>query len=287
VSLSDLLKRSLNLANSLALKVLDLFQSSPDEAEGLGVDSSGGQQLVDLSVLSFKGLLDGLMLLFEDEVLDSSLLVNFIDETMELFEQLLLLLLEVLELLETHFILPLNLLGSFIEVSNGSLSLLQLLHDFIMLLLLFLEFIHLFIGLGQGLDDLVVFLLLVHLLLLLVTVLLLSISKLILQLLDDIEVGVGDVIVEDLNSSIFVSVLLRQLTDSSVLLFLNLLDFVLPLVLHLLSEVEHLMLVLEVDLVADSLELLAELRLLLVLLLVQGVEVLVVADLLLLGGNLD
>uniref|UniRef100_A0A7S3IZQ6 Uncharacterized protein n=1 Tax=Strombidium inclinatum TaxID=197538 RepID=A0A7S3IZQ6_9SPIT len=227
------------------------------------------------------------MLLFEDEVLDSSLLVNFIDETMELFEQLLLLLLEVLELLETHFILPLNLLGSFIEVSNGSLSLLQLLHDFIMLLLLFLEFIHLFIGLGQGLDDLVVFLLLVHLLLLLVTVLLLSISKLILQLLDDIEVGVGDVIVEDLNSSIFVSVLLRQLTDSSVLLFLNLLDFVLPLVLHLLSEVEHLMLVLEVDLVADSLELLAELRLLLVLLLVQGVEVLVVADLLLLGGNLD
>lgn len=47
------------------------------------------------------------------------------------------------------------------------------------------------------------------------------------------------------------------------------------------------MLVLEVDLVADAFELVADLRLLLVLLAGQGVQILLVTDLLLLLGDVD
>jgi hypothetical protein len=91
---------------------------------------------------------------------------------------------------------------------------------------------NLFIGLGEWLDNLIVGLLLIHLLLLFVTVLLSGISKLILQLLDDIEVGVGDLIVVVLDFSVLLSVLGSELGNGCILFLLDHSDLRLSLVLH-------------------------------------------------------
>lgn len=81
--------------------------------------------------------------------------------------------------------------------------------------------------------------------------------------------------------------LVSQLIDGCVLLLLDLLDGGTSLLDLLLAQQPHLVLVLEVDLVADAFELVADLRLLLVLLAGQGVQILLVTDLLLLLGDVD
>lgn len=78
-----------------------------------------------------------------------------------------------------------------------------------------------------------------------------------------------------------------QLVDSCIFLFLDLLDLLLALVLHLLAEVEHLVFEFQMNFVADALELLTQLGLLLVLLFGEGVDVLVLAHLLLLLADLE
>jgi hypothetical protein len=50
------------------------------------------------------------VLLLKDQVPDTSLLMDLIYESMELIEQLLSLSFKILELLETYFVLPLDLL---------------------------------------------------------------------------------------------------------------------------------------------------------------------------------
>ena len=80
---------------------------------------------------------------------------------------------------------------------------------------------------------------------------------------------------------------MNEVLDGRVLLILDLLDGGTPLGDLLLTQHLHLVLVSQVDLVADALELVASLRLLTVLLSSESVEVLLVADLLLLFGDVD
>jgi hypothetical protein len=200
--------------------------------------------------------------------------VDFIDESVELIEKLLLLFDQVLVLLESHLILPLDLLAGLIEVSDVFLSVVQLVHDSVVLLLFLLEVGDLLIGLGQRFNDLVVGLLLIHLLLLHIIVVLPCFDQFVLKLLNNVEVGVGDLSVVVLDVKVLLVMLSRELLDCLVLLLLNLFDLVLPLVFHLLSQIQHLVLEFEMDLVRDSFEVLSQLGLGLVLLLGQGIEIL-------------
>ena len=79
----------------------------------------------------------------------------------------------------------------------------------------------------------------------------------------------------------------RELLDCLVLLLLNLFDFVLPLVFHLLSQIQHLVLEFEMDLVRDSFKVLSQLGLGLVLLLSQGIEILSMPHFLLFLADLE
>lgn len=110
MSLPDLLKLGLNLADGLVLELLDFFQSAADHTEGLRIDPRRRQDLVGLRVLGLQRLLNRLQLLLEDQVAQTSLAMHIVNDVVELLEQLLLLLLDVLVLLQANFVLPLDLL---------------------------------------------------------------------------------------------------------------------------------------------------------------------------------
>lgn len=128
---------------------------------------------------------------------------------------------------------------------------------------------------------------LVHLLLLLVGVFLSSIRKLIFQLLDNIEIGIRNLLVILFDITVLFLMLSDEVCYSRVLNLLDSFDFGLADGVHFFSHQFHLVDVLGVDFVADSLKLVFELGLLLVLLLCKSVEILLVAYLLLFLGDLD
>ena len=118
MGLSDLLELRLDLTHRLVLQLLNLLQCAADHAECLRVDSCCSQDLVGLSIFSFESFLNRLELLLKDQVAQASLSMNIIDNSMEPFKQLLLFLLDVLELLQTNFILPLDFLVILLSLNN-------------------------------------------------------------------------------------------------------------------------------------------------------------------------
>jgi hypothetical protein len=80
-----------------------------DLVKRLRVDSGSSENLVDLSVLRLQRLVDSLEFLLKYEVPQASLLVQLVYKFMELIEQIFLLTLQILELLEFNFILPLHI----------------------------------------------------------------------------------------------------------------------------------------------------------------------------------
>jgi hypothetical protein len=90
--------------------------------------------------------------------------------------------------------------------------------------LLLTELLHLVTGLLQRLNNLLIGFFLVHLLLLFAGVFFLGISKFIFQLLNDIQVCVGDLLVIVLDIVVFLGMLLCQLFYGLILLVFNLLD---------------------------------------------------------------
>ena len=127
MSLSDLLELRLDLPDCLVFELLDLLKRAADHAESLWVDTSRCKDLVSLSVLRLKTLLNRLELLLEDQVAQASLTVHIVDDIVELFEKLLLLLLNVLVLLQTDLILPLKTLMLLLSFDNLLLLLSKLL----------------------------------------------------------------------------------------------------------------------------------------------------------------
>jgi hypothetical protein len=122
MGLSDLLEGCLDFSNSITLKVLNLLERGPNDSESLWINSSGGQQLVDLGIFGLKTLLDCLMLLLEDKVPDTCLLMDLISQSMELVKELLLFFLLIFELLKSNFKLPLDFFRSAVEVRDLRLS---------------------------------------------------------------------------------------------------------------------------------------------------------------------
>jgi len=124
-------------------------------------------------------------------------------------------------------------------------------------------------------------------LLLLITVFSPCFKQIVLELLDDVEVLVGDLGVVVLDLGVLLGVLHSQLFDSQILLLLDHSNLMLTLVLHLSSQVHHFVLVLLVDFVDNPLKVLAQLGLLLVLFLGEGIKVLLMPHFLLFLGNLQ
>ena len=119
---------------------------------------------------------------------------------------------------------------------------------------------------------------LVHLGLLLSSLLLLRICQLILQLLYYIQVGICYLLVVVLYVIVLFKMLCSQVLNCCIFLVFDLLDHHLPLPLHFLPQEQHLMLILQLNLIGNPLILLPHLGCLLVLLAGQRIQVLSVTN---------
>jgi hypothetical protein len=192
--------------------------------------------------------------LLEDEVSKTSLLMDLINKSMELIEQGLLLLDQVLVLLKSDFILPFDLLKGVIVVEDTLLAGTELSHDNIVSLLLLLKSDDFLVGFVKWLNDLVVLIFLVRLLSSGIGVFLSLESKSVLQVVNDIKVGVCDIGVVSLDVGILLCVLASEFLDGRVLLFLDHFDLEFSLIVHFFSKELHLMFIFLMDFVRDSLE---------------------------------
>ena len=253
MSFSDLLECGLDLPDGVVLQLLNLFQSGTDHTKRLRIDPGGGKELIDLGILGLIGFLNRLQLLFKEQVLETSLLMNFINDLVEFLEQLLLLLLEVLELLKLDLVLPLDLLVLSLSGNDLVLSQLELLLDRVASFLLLGEVLDVLLKLLHGLHNIVVGSLLTSPLLVglgLVGDMRLQILS---QGLNHIHVGSSDLKVILLDIGVLLRYLGLESFDCLVLLGLNLGNLLLSFLLGVLTEKCHLVLVLELDLVGDTL----------------------------------
>ena len=271
---SDFLQFSLDLADGLVLQLLDFLKRAADHAEGLGIDSSGCQNLVSLSVLSLQALLDGLELLLKDEGTETSLAMDVIHNTVELLEECLLLLFDELELLETNFILPFELLVLFLSRHDLLLLLSEHFFDVVVLDLLLKKTHDFLLDVLKRLDDHVVGGVLDILLTVGIGLLHLLLLKVTTKGTNHIHVQPGDVVVVVMDVLVLLLVLRLELLDDAVLLRFNLGYLSAALALHVSSETSHLRLVLLLNLASDALVLLSLLGSKGVVVLVQGVTVL-------------
>ena len=133
MGLPNLLEFSLDLANSLVLKLLNLLKRAAYHAKSLGIDACSREDLVCLGILRLQALLDRLELLLEDDAAEACLAMDIVDNVVELFEELLLLLLNVLVLLEAHFVLPLVVCVLLLRLDDFALPVSQLLAHLVVL----------------------------------------------------------------------------------------------------------------------------------------------------------
>lgn len=282
VSLSDLLQLSLDLPDGLVLELLDLLKRAADHAKCLGVDPGSCQNLIGLGILRLQALLNRLQFLLHDQVTKTSLAVDVVDDGVELVEELLLLVLQVLVLLESHFVLPLNVLVFFLDFDDSALLIGQLLPHLVVLLLFLHQEDDVLLDVLQGLDDHVVSSMLLDL----VSVCSGFTASLDLEVgpqgANHVHVESGDVVVVVPDVLVLLLVLSFESVDSAVLLGFNLRNFQLALRFHVFAKTSHLSLVLFLDLAANAFELLPLGSGEGIVVLVEGVDVVGVAYLLLL-----
>jgi len=281
VSLSDLLQLCLNFTNSLILELLDLFEGTTNHAESLRVDSRRCQNLVSLSVFSLQAFLDCFKLLLEDQVAQTSLAVDIIDDCVELFKELLLLLLDVLVLLEAHFVLPLQVLILFLGLHDFALLLCQQLSNLIVLDLPLLKASYVLANILERLHYHVV----VSMLDILFTISRVFTNLLVFEVstkrCDHVHIQTRDVIIVIVDVLVLLVVLSFKLLNTPVLLSLYLCNLCFALSFHVFAQARHLGLILLLDFVGNSLILLTLCSRHSVEVLIQSVRILCLAHLLL------
>ena len=182
--------------------------------------------------------------------------MHVIDDAMELLKELLLLLLNVLILLETHLVLPLQILILFLSFHDFPLLLGKQLSNFVVLDLPLLEPGYIFTDIFERFHNHIIVGVLDCLFsigLIFADLLVLEVST---QCRDHIHVQACDVVVVIVNVLVLLVVLGFQLLNGLVLLSFDLCDLSLALGLHLLTQARHLRLVLLLDLVGNALVLL-------------------------------
>lgn len=194
--------------------------------------------------------------------------------------------LNVLVLLETNFILPLNILVFFLSLNNLLLLLRQLFANLVVFDLPFEKTSNLFFDMLKGLDN--------HIIVSMLDILLtvgrgftnLFVFEVTTKRGDHVHVESGNVVVVVMDVLILCVVLCLQLFNCLVLFRFDFGNFSLALRLHVLSQSSHLGLILFLDLVGDALILLALGSGQSIEVLVKGVLVLSLANVLLLSLNL-
>ena len=281
MSLSDLLQLCLNFTNSLILELLDLFKGTTNHAESLRVDSRRCQNLVSLSVFSLQAFLDCFKLLLEDQVAQTSLAVDIIDDCVELFKELLLLLLDVLVLLEAHFVLPLQVLILFLGLHDFALLLCQQLSNLIVLDLPLLKASYVLANILERLHYHVV----VSMLDILFTISRVFTNLLVFEVstkrCDHVHIQTRDVVIVIVDVLVLLVVLSFKLLNTPVLLSLYLCNLCFALSFHVFAQARHLGLILLLDFVGNSLILLTLCSRHSVEVLIQSVRILCLAHLLL------
>ena len=142
--------------------------------------------MIDLRVFRLETLLYRLKLPLQHQVSQPGLLLQFMHSPIKVEEKLLFLTLQILELLQAHFILPLHILEDGVSLHDLTLGLSERAHNLVVLNLLLSQMLNLLASLLQGLHYLLVGLLLVELLLLFHSVLLTRVAQLVFQLLYDV-----------------------------------------------------------------------------------------------------
>ncbi len=104
----DLFEFVLDFPNGEVLGVLDFLERVSDLVEFGRVNSCSSQDLVNLGVFGLVSLQDCLHFLFQNQIPESGLAVQLVDQSVELIVQVLLLPLQVLHLLQLNFVLPLK-----------------------------------------------------------------------------------------------------------------------------------------------------------------------------------
>ena len=281
MSLSDLLQLCLNFTDSLILELLDLFKGTTNHAESLRVDSRRCQYLVSLSVFSLQAFLDCFKLLLEDQVAQTSLAVDIIDDCVELFKELLLLLLDVLVLLEAHFVLPLQVLILFLGLHDFALLLCQQLSNLIVLDLPLLKASYVLANILERLHYHVV----VSMLDILFTISRVFTNLLVFEVstkrCDHVHIQTRDVVIVIVDVLVLLVVLSFKLLNTPVLLSLYLCNLCFALSFHVFAQARHLGLILLLDFVGNSLILLTLCSRHSVEVLIQSVRILCLAHLLL------
>ena len=168
--------------------------------------------------------------------------MQLVYEFVEFIEEILLLALQVLELLQFHFVLPLHITETAHDFFDLFLALLKFHFDAIVFFLFNFELFDFLVRSLQGLLNASIALLLLNLFLLSLLVLLVSVCQIVLQLLDDVKVCIGDLRVVLLDVGVLLRVLGSELLDRLVFLGLYPCDFCFALFLHLIPEQEHLVL---------------------------------------------
>jgi hypothetical protein len=182
------------------------------------------QHLIQLQILHLQFLRDGSDLLFKDEVLQSFSLLNRVDRVVEYIEEGLPLFLFVFVGLHLDLILVLEIAIVLLLLINFTLDLRLLLDDRLLLKQILVVTRNLNFELLQRLDQLLPFLLDLAKQTLVLILLLMQFLDLVLELLDEIEVGRSDFRVVSLDVRIFLGVLSSQLLYLVVLLVLQLFD---------------------------------------------------------------
>lgn len=199
---------------------------------------------------------------------------------MELSKEGLLLLLQVLKLLKFDFVLPLSFLVGPFHLSDFVGTLFKVLLDFNVLQLLFAELDFLLLSTVERLSHILVGVVVPSVLLVGSLSFIVRGSQVLLEELDDVHVGSSDIAVVLLDLLVFLLVLLCTLLNFLILADLDQGDLTLALSLHLSAEVLHFLLVLHLDLIADSLVVTSHSAHLFVVGLVQSVNVLLLTALL-------
>jgi len=282
VSFSNLLELVLDLPNSEVLRVFDFLEGVTDLVELGWVDSRGGQNLVNLSIFSLVCLEDRFNFLLQDQVAETSLSVHLIDKSVEFVVKLLLLTFQVLHLLQLDFVLPFHVANASLDVFDLRLAVFELILNFVVAGLAHQKLLDQFVKHLKWDHYGSILFFHKHLLALSLLVLGVGISQIILKLLDDVHVCVGDLRVVLLDISILLLVFLGQSANRLILLTFDPLDLGFTLLFFVLAQQQHLVFEASLNLVGDTFVLLADVSVLLIVSLGQRVEVLSVSHLLLL-----
>eukprot|EP00906_Rhabdomonas_costata_P011852 RCo016853 len=268
--LRNLAEVLLQFLDDVVLLREEVFQLALHRDQGRGLQVTCSQNLPNLSVLFLQLGGQDLGLLLEHDLLEYSFLLKVVQGGLVPLVQAVTLLLHLLRALQQNLVFPRQSFELVLKEEEPLLGVLERLLVLLVVRQFVAQQVDLFQGLGQRLCEALVLLCDLKHQLLVVRLIALHVADLLLQVLDQLQVVRGNVIVVLADIHEGPVMLSHQFSDVVGLLALNLIDFGLALDLHLLTQVLYSLLVLHLHLLHVPLELLHLKRELLVVFLLHS-----------------